>query len=401
MQESKKVLFIHHGSAFGGAPMSLLYTALGIRKYGYIPEVALVQPSPELHELYNNHDIPTHELIGFPRYFYLSGDSNSIFSVIALKKIAGFIFKYRGGKKKLSELVSLVEPDIIHLNSIVLAGAARMLRKMQRSFVWHVREYGPPYKDFRLSYIRRQILLSEKVIFLSNGEMRSWLGSEKHGVVVSNFVNLSDFNQKMSKVEARKKIEAPSKFTLLYVGGLNPIKGPELLIETLKKIKSRGLDFHCLMPGAISKKEQNGEGVTAYEQKIIKNITESGLSEICMRLPFDSEVKKYYSASDVLIFPAKFPHFARPVVEASAMSLPVVVNNIEPLDELVLHGETGFLSEPKSDDIAEYIITLVESPELRKKMGAKGRLFAKDKFDADKQISKIVKYYEMKSRNND
>ncbi len=68
----KKVLFVHHGSIAGGAPLSLLYTALGVKDKGYIPEVALVSPSKELHQLYNKHGIKTYEIPYVPIFIVWS-----------------------------------------------------------------------------------------------------------------------------------------------------------------------------------------------------------------------------------------------------------------------------------------------------------------------------------------
>lgn len=54
MVNSKKILFIHHGSYDGGAPLSMLYTMEGMRQAGYEPIAALIRPSQKLHDLYNN-----------------------------------------------------------------------------------------------------------------------------------------------------------------------------------------------------------------------------------------------------------------------------------------------------------------------------------------------------------
>jgi hypothetical protein len=40
----KKILFIHHGSIAGGAPLSMLYTMQGMRGAGYEPLAAFGLP---------------------------------------------------------------------------------------------------------------------------------------------------------------------------------------------------------------------------------------------------------------------------------------------------------------------------------------------------------------------
>ena len=68
----RKVLYIHHGSEKGGAPLSLLYTILGLRDQEYSPVVGLVKRNPNLHKLYNDHGIQTVELRFIPLYAYFS-----------------------------------------------------------------------------------------------------------------------------------------------------------------------------------------------------------------------------------------------------------------------------------------------------------------------------------------
>lgn len=64
------------------------------------------------------------------------------------------------------------------------------------------------------------------------------------------------------------------------------------------------------------------------------------------------------------------------ILEAMATALPVIASDIPGVDELVSHGQTGFLFQPGViDQLAEYIQTLLDNATLREQLGRTGRDF--------------------------
>ena len=73
----------------------------------------------------------------------------------------------------------------------------------------------------------------------------------------------------------------------------------------------------------------------------------------------------------MVTFPSIQPHFARPIMEAGAMSKPVVASSIGGITEILSNERNGLLVAPKdSNALAEAFITLIEDESLAKKMGA-------------------------------
>ena len=61
--------------------------------------------------------------------------------------------------------------------------------------------------------------------------------------------------------------------------------------------------------------------------------------------------------------------------------LPVISSNEGAIPEIVQDGITGFIVNPKSpEEIADKLLTLVNNPDLRKKMGMKGREVFESKY---------------------
>jgi L-malate glycosyltransferase len=77
------------------------------------------------------------------------------------------------------------------------------------------------------------------------------------------------------------------------------------------------------------------------------------------------------------------------------MGLPVVASRVAGNEELITHGETGFLADPSEpEEFASHILCLLDSPALVRAITAKASAFADHLFSVDKQISEHLLIYE-------
>jgi glycosyltransferase involved in cell wall biosynthesis len=82
------------------------------------------------------------------------------------------------------------------------------------------------------------------------------------------------------------------------------------------------------------------------------------------------------------------------ILEAFAVGKPVVASDIEGIPEIVTNGQNGFLVPPKdSNKLADCIISLLQNPDLAKKMGENGRRLVEMKFDIDQKIKEYESVY--------
>ena len=95
------------------------------------------------------------------------------------------------------------------------------------------------------------------------------------------------------------------------------------------------------------------------------------------------------------MFPSTVPHFARPIIEASAMAKPVVASDIGGPRELVVPDETGLLIPPDDpEQLAAAIVSLLDDPELMIQMGENGYRRAINKFDAQANSKRTFAVYD-------
>jgi glycosyltransferase involved in cell wall biosynthesis len=98
------------------------------------------------------------------------------------------------------------------------------------------------------------------------------------------------------------------------------------------------------------------------------------LNDCLSFVPARADVPEVMAALDVLVQPSLTEAGPRAPLEAMAMERPVVGTRIEGTAEEVVDGETGMLVNVRdSDALASAIGTLLDDPDLRKRMGRAGR----------------------------
>jgi len=106
--------------------------------------------------------------------------------------------------------------------------------------------------------------------------------------------------------------------------------------------------------------------------------------------PFSPEWFSLYERADLFVLPTRIDAFGLVYLEAMAAGLPVIGTRINAVPEIVVHGETGFLVPPGDRRaLAQALGTLVDDPDLRRRMGTAGRARATLLFDAKKNFRRF------------
>lgn len=81
-----------------------------------------------------------------------------------------------------------------------------------------------------------------------------------------------------------------------------------------------------------------------------------------------------YGECDIFVFPSCFEGMPNVVLEAMASGLPVLASDIMGTNELVVHGETGYLFPPgDSKAFRLRLVDLLTNPRIARRMGESGR----------------------------
>ncbi|MGH6846053.1 MAG: glycosyltransferase family 4 protein [Methylocella sp.] len=146
---------------------------------------------------------------------------------------------------------------------------------------------------------------------------------------------------------------------VLYLGRLEPIKGVSDLLEAFTEIVSRRGDVRLMIAGSGSL-----DFLVRDAAAVNPHIAYLG------RLS-GNEVLDAYVASDIVVAPSRFEPWGLVVNEAMACGRPVVgTDRVGCVDDLVTHGETGFIVPAEAPHaLADALELLASNDRLREVMG--------------------------------
>jgi glycosyltransferase involved in cell wall biosynthesis len=151
-------------------------------------------------------------------------------------------------------------------------------------------------------------------------------------VVIPNGINIDEFDISYSKEECREKLGLPiDNKIILFLGGLNPHKGPDVLLKAMPKILKSIPDAKLVFVGSGGMREELER--LCKRLGVEKYVSFAGFVEECMK-PF------YYEAADVFCLPSVMKSEVFPIVllEASASGLPMVVSDLDTLKCIIEDG---------------------------------------------------------------
>ena len=110
----------------------------------------------------------------------------------------------------------------------------------------------------------------------------------------------------------------------------------------------------------------------------------------------NDDLVRAFHTMDALIYPFHgTDQSCRTVREALAAARPVIASNLGILDELVLHGQTGFLADPHPDALADALDQWIAlGPDGRARMAAAAAADARARFDRLAQARRLLDFYQ-------
>lgn len=139
------------------------------------------------------------------------------------------------------------------------------------------------------------------------------------------------------------RIEAPKNYTLA--------------VETAKRLRDSGLSFRWYFIGDGS------------QRKMIERLIETyGLEEHVVLLGMQPNPYPYMAQCDMYVQTSSFEGYCLALCEARILHRPVVSTNFDVVYDKIRDGENGLIAEMTPESLAEKILRLACSPELRQRL---------------------------------
>jgi glycosyltransferase involved in cell wall biosynthesis len=125
------------------------------------------------------------------------------------------------------------------------------------------------------------------------------------------------------------KFAKPKRFTFLYVGRLELLKGVHLLLEVFRTLKNEEIDL--VLVGRVM-------------PEIKPFLDKFGHDNVKVVGPIDkNQISKYYQQADVLVFPSLNDAFGMVILEAMIHGLPVIGSTTSAAPDIITHKVNGLI----------------------------------------------------------
>lgn len=170
---------------------------------------------------------------------------------------------------------------------------------------------------------------------------------------------------------------------LVSVGGLNPFKNTEILVEAIKILVSKGFYVKSYVLGDGNLRELIQFKIDEYELQ--NNVILCG---------YKKNVNTYLDRSSIYIHTARLEGFGMAVVEAMSRCCAVIVSDSSALPELVNDGIDGLIAKANDpEDWATKIENLLGSQDTVNRLGEKAYEKVVNKFSIKTYVDNIDSIY--------
>lgn len=281
--------------------------------------------------------------------------------------------------------------DILHAHS----GNAHSLAYLARLFlpnvklIVHRRVDNPIKTKF---FTRKKFLSSNVDAFISVSSAIAKI-CKAYGVALSKVHLIYDaIDQKpyrdLKKNECKRSLVNQfgwdeNALLIGFISAIDKQKNPELFIQVLRVLKSRGLMFNCIIAGTGK-----------LEQKVKHLIDESDLSDQCKMVGFITDTAPLFSALDIFVLPSINEGLGTVNLEAMSAQAVVVASDVGGISEIVRNKETGLLAQSgNAEDFANKIIEVANDESLRQDLIKNAETNLNEKFNLDVMVESTHRLY--------
>lgn len=380
----------------GGSFFSLLYLVAGLDKGKYNPIVVFHNEHallPQYHAAgIRTLIIPAYKPVVYHGRHRLPGMDWLIRPCLdVFQKAVNFSKGFLGRALYYARLMRKLDIDILHLNNSIVRNNDWMLGAMLARVpcITHERGINKHYPILARILGRRL-----RAIVCISDAVRDNL--QRHSIDPENLVTIyNGIDPDVVSVTARAEDILgyhgvdPGTRVIGIIGNIKFWKGQETMIRALPLILESVPDLVCLFVGDTSPADQ------AYHDHLYQLAVDLGVSSNIRFTGYTRNVADFINAMEIVIHTSVEPEpFGRVLIEAMAMSKPVVGARGGAVTEIIEEGKTGLTFQPgDAASLADAVKQLLSSPATAAEMGVQGRIRLQSEFDIQTNVRKTEEVY--------
>lgn len=295
-------------------------------------------------------------------------------------------------KEMIKALMAFKKTIRRHRPNLIYANGPRALfyggmvgRIVGLPVIWHCRIADPdPCLDWLLTRISNRIItnsmatarrfgpdLKDKVEVVYNGIDLDWLNDETPG---------------------KPPLIRPEWKVVLMVARISKGKRHDLALRAFEKTAEMTQDCHLVCVGA---KDHNEPG---WWDELQGATSKSPFLDRIHLIGKVDDVRPWYRAASVLLFPSENEAFGRVLVEAMGSGIPVVATRSGGVPEIIRDGEDGFLTSPNNpEELAYALLRVLMDEQIRNQLSENARKRALQ-FGLKVHVERMVQVFERAAR---
>ncbi len=290
----------------------------------------------------------------------------------------------------------IISFDIIHLMNhwtIINALVYILARRLNKPYVICPAGSLPIYGRSKLIKKLYNWVIGRRIIHDASGHIAISSDEidqfQEYGIVsdkvtlIPNGINGDDFST-INDTDYKKKYGLTDAPFILFVGRLNSIKGPDLLLQAFCNAKDELQPYHLIFVGP-------DDGMLAQLRQMAE------MFDISDRVHFlgylGGEDKSYfYRAAELLVIPSRKEAMSIVVLESGIVGTPVLLTDQCGFDE-VEHIGGGMVVPASVDGLKKGLLEILKDPDKLKSIGANLKKHVIDNYTWERIINKYIDLY--------
>lgn len=318
---------------------------------------------------------------------------------ITIYSVKAFVALKNGWLKGVDEIFDRY--DILHVCEYNQIFTWYLAKKYQHKMICY---HGPYYCDFNHNYNKMAKVFDmffvdryrklNTCFITKSGLAKKYLNSKGLNNVHSVGVGLSTSflhnitNEELPELTPIKELTC---LKLLYIGVIEPRRNSLFLLDILKELKKKGVNFKLIMIGRYKNE--------AYKKVFNARVHELELSDNIYYIPRVEQkyLSQVYANTDIFLLPTIYDIYGMVLLESMYFGMSTITSINGGSNMMIDDGINGFII-PKFDANvwADKVIELSEDKKYCEKIGDAAHKTIIEKFTWDKLASKFIDIYTVK-----
>jgi glycosyltransferase involved in cell wall biosynthesis len=361
-----RVVLVSHSAALSGAERALARLASAMDSQRVEPVAILPDNGPLADEL---------SRLGIPTRIEKTG-----WWIPAThwgpEEFLGQLEGLEGRCDRMAKTIREIGADLVHTNSVVTLEGAVAAARLGLPHVWHARGlfghgFPPAYLDDVPFFLETIDALSDEIVCTSSAVERQLAshGGSAHRTIVADGFDPGPLlaQPRESREEVARRLALPPEGRwIVCLGGIQRRKGQRDLAEAVGMLRREFPNLVAVLAG--------DEADAAYAAELKAFLQSQGLAGAVRLVGFQREIRSLVSHAEMLVHPSHSEGFALAVLEAMALSVPVIATKSGGPQDIVEDGWSGVLVDVGNPAaLARAIRDVLDDVPLAETLRAEGR----------------------------